>query len=99
MKEKLLPWENPNQDYRRTLIKRHSERRYRTLQMAKTLRIMLTKFKTLNIERYNSEIITKISFLEGNSDVLDDEDFSEAKKFVSKMKRNLTKAEKEKEQK
>lgn len=99
MKEKLLPWENPNPDYRRTLIKRHSVRRYRTLQLAKTLRIMLTKFKTLNIEHYNSEIITQISFLEGNSDVLDDEDFSEAKKFVSKMKRNLTKAEKEKEQK
>nr|CAD7429863.1 unnamed protein product [Timema monikensis] len=32
MTQKLHPWENPEQDYARTLAKRRSERRYRSLQ-------------------------------------------------------------------
>ena len=44
MTQKLHPWENPEQDYARTLAKRRSERRYRSLQLVKTLKILLTEF-------------------------------------------------------
>ena len=43
MTQKLHPWENPEQDYARTLAKRRSERRYRSLQLVKTLKILLTE--------------------------------------------------------
>ena len=72
MTQTPYPWENPQQDYKVTLAKRRSERRYRSLQLAKTLEILLTKFK-----KY-----------------IDDGDFSSAKKFVAKMKRELKKLEK-----
>lgn len=45
MTQTPYPWENPQQDYKVTLAKRRSERRYRSLQLAKTLEILLTKFK------------------------------------------------------
>lgn len=56
MTQKLHPWENPEQDYARTLAKRRSERRYRSLQLVKTLKILLTEFKstmrTILTQRY-----------------------------------------------
>jgi hypothetical protein len=94
MNDKRLPWENPNQNYKLTLVKRRSERRYRTLQLAKTLRIQLTAFKRLGVATFNSEILLKISELEGNADCLDDAEFSDIKKLVNRMKRELTKLEK-----
>ncbi|MDR0298710.1 MAG: hypothetical protein LBI13_01275 [Streptococcaceae bacterium] len=94
MKDKRLSWENPNQNYKLTLVKRRSERRYRTLQLAKTLRVQLMAFKRLGVATFNSEILLKISELEGNADYQDDAEFSDAKKFVNRMKRELTKLEK-----
>ncbi len=52
MTQKLHPWENPEQDYARTLAKRRSERRYRSLQLVKTLKILLTEFKKLRCEQF-----------------------------------------------
>lgn len=77
-----------------TLAKRRSERRYRSLQLAKTLEILLTKFKKYNVNKFNSEILDWIEELRNNAEYIDDEDFSSAKKFVSKMKRELKKLEK-----
>jgi len=91
MKEKLLPWENPDQNYHRTLAKRRSERRYRALQLAKTLRIMLTRFKTLGIADYQSEILEMIDNLEKDAGYLDDEEFGEAKKMVTRFQKLLDK--------
>ncbi|WP_282675117.1 hypothetical protein [Lactococcus lactis] len=71
MTQKLHPWENPEQDYARTLAKRRSERRYRSLQLVKTLKILLTEFKKYDVNNFNS-----------------------AKKFVSRMQRELKKLEK-----
>ena len=95
MKNKLLPWENPDQNYHRSLAKRQSERRYRVLQLAKTLRLMLTRFKILGVEDFNSEIVGKIDSLEKDAGYLDDEEFQEAKKYVTKLKRQLEKLENE----
>jgi len=94
MAQILHPWENPEQDYAQILAKRRSERRYRSLQLAKTLKILLTKFKSLNVEKFNSEILQWIENLESNAEYIDDEDFSSAKKFVSGMQRELKKLEK-----
>ena len=77
-----------------TLAKRRSERRYRSLQLAKTLEILLTKFKKYNVNKFNSEILDWIEELRNNAEYIDDEDFSSAKKFVAKMKRELKKLEK-----
>ena len=49
MTQTPYPWENPQQDYKVTLAKRRSERRYRSLQLAKALEILLTKFKKYNL--------------------------------------------------
>lgn len=54
MTQKLHPWENPEQDYARTLAKRRSERCYRSLQLVKTLKILLTEFK-----KYDVNILTQ----------------------------------------
>ncbi|MFC4651713.1 hypothetical protein ACFO26_02190 [Lactococcus nasutitermitis] len=91
MSEHRLPWENPQQNYNITLAKRRSERRYRTLQLAKTLRVLLTDFKSLKVEKFNAEIVNQIEQLEKNADFIDEEEFSAAKKYVSKMKRELGK--------
>lgn len=64
MAQILHSWENPEQDYAQILAKRRSERRYRSLQLAKTLKILLTKFKSLNVEKFNSEILQWIENLE-----------------------------------
>lgn len=94
MTQTPYPWKNPQQDYKVTLAKRRSERRYRSLQLAKTLEILLTKFKKYNVNKFNSEILDWIEELRNNAEYIDDEDFSSAKKFVAKMKRELKKLEK-----
>ena len=62
MTQKLHPWENPEQDYARTLAKRRSERRYRSLQLVKTLKILLTEFKKYDVNNFNSEILSSVSY-------------------------------------
>ena len=94
MNDKHLPWENPEQDYKKTLAKRRSERRYRSIQLAKTLRVSLTRFKNLSVAEFNSEILNWIDVLEKDAEYLEDTEFAEAKKFVTKMKRQLTNLEK-----
>lgn len=94
MTQKLHPWENPEQDYARTLPKRRSERRYRSLQLVKTLKILLTEFKKYDVNNFNSEILSWIDLLEDAVEYVDDEDFKSAKKFVSRMQRELKKLEK-----
>lgn len=94
MTQKLHPWENPEQDYPRTLAKRRSERRYRSLQLVKTLKILLTEFKKYDVNNFNSEILSWIDLLEDAVEYVDDEDFKSAKKFVSRMQRELKKLEK-----
>lgn len=94
MTQKLHPWENPEQDYARTLVKRRSERRYRSLQLVKTLKILLTEFKKYDVNNFNSEILSWIDLLEDAVEYVDDEDFKSAKKFVSRMQRELKKLEK-----
>ncbi len=94
MTQKLHPWENPEQDYARTLAKRRSERRYRSLQLVKTLKILLTEFKKYDVNNFNSEILSWIDLLEDAVEYVDDEDFKSAKKFVSRMQRELKKLEK-----
>lgn len=94
MTQTPYPWENPQQDYKVTLAKRRSERRYRSLQLAKTLEILLTKFKKYNVNIFNSEILDWIEELRNSAEYIDDGDFSSAKKFVAKMKRELKKLEK-----
>lgn len=94
MTQKLHPWENPEQDYERTLAKRRSERRYRSLQLVKTLKILLTEFKKYDVNNFNSEILSWIDLLEDAVEYVDDEDFKSAKKFVSRMQRELKKLEK-----
>ncbi|WP_054639683.1 hypothetical protein [Lactococcus fujiensis] len=79
MTEKQFPWENPEQNYNRTLAKRRSERRYRTRQLAKTLRVSLSRLKALGIRDYNSEIVERIETLERDADFIDDIDFFVAK--------------------
>lgn len=88
------PWENPQQDYKMTLAKRRSERRYRSIQLEKTLKILLTEFKKYDVNKFNSEILDWIEELRNNAEFIDAEDFSSAKKFVAKMKRELKKLEK-----
>ena len=58
MTQTPYPWENPQQDYKVTLAKRRSERRYRSLQLAKTLEILLTKFKKYNVNKFNSVLVS-----------------------------------------
>ncbi|MBU5242048.1 hypothetical protein [Lactococcus lactis] len=94
MTQKLHPWENPEQDYARNLAKRRSERRYRSLQLVKTLKILLTEFKKYDVNNFNSEILSWIDLLEDAVEYVDDEDFKSAKKFVSRMQRELKKLEK-----
>ena len=94
MTQKLHRWENPEQDYARTLAKRRSERRYRSLQLVKTLKILLTEFKKYDVNNFNSEILSWIDLLEDAVEYVDDEDFKSAKKFVSRMQRELKKLEK-----
>ena len=88
------PWENPQQDYKMTLAKRRSERRYRSIQLEKTLKILLREFKKYDVNKFNSEILDWIEELRNNAEFIDAEDFSSAKKFVAKMKRELKKLEK-----
>ncbi|MDD0124237.1 hypothetical protein PSZ46_23520, partial [Shigella flexneri] len=57
--------------------KRRSERRYRSLQLAKTLEILLTKFKKYNVNIFNSEILDWIEELRNNAEYIDDGDFSQ----------------------
>jgi len=90
MAERHSPWENPQQDYKLILAKRRSERRYRSLQLAKTLKILLTKFKKLGVDNRNAEMLDWIDQLENDAEYLDDEDFAAAKKFVSRMQKELT---------
>ncbi|KST94766.1 hypothetical protein [Lactococcus lactis] len=94
MTQKLHPWENPEQDYAQILAKRRSERRYRSLQLVKTLKILLTEFKKYDVNNFNSEILSWIDLLEDAVEYVDDEDFKSAKKFVSRMQRELKKLEK-----
>lgn len=94
MTQKLHPWENLEQDYAQTLAKRRSERRYRSLQLVKTLKILLTEFKKYDVNNFNSEILSWIDLLEDAVEYVDDEDFKSAKKFVSRMQRELKKLEK-----
>ncbi|WP_276869973.1 hypothetical protein [Lactococcus taiwanensis] len=94
MVEQHSPWENPQQDYKLILAKRRLERRYRSLQLAKTLKILLTKFKKLGVDNRNAEILGWVDQLENDAEYLDDEDFAAAKKFVSRMQKELTKLEK-----
>lgn len=90
--DKHLPWENPNQDYRKTLIKRRSERLYRVLQLAKTLRVSLTRLKALGVDDYNIEILNWISQMEdGSAGDFDDEDFAQAKRFTNQIVKLLEK--------
>ncbi len=97
MTEQHLPWENPEQNYRKTLIQRRSERRYRVLQLSKTLRVSLTRLKQLEIDRYNSEILTWIEQMEdGSAGDFDDEDFAQAKKFTKSILKKIEKLENEK---
>ncbi len=94
MTQTPYPWENPQQDYKVTLAKRRSERRYRSLQLVKTLKILLTEFKKYDVNNFNSEILSWIDLLEDAVEYVDDEDFKSAKKFVSRMQRELKKLEK-----
>lgn len=97
MTEQHLPWENPEQNYRKTLIQRRSERRYRVLQLSKTLRVSLTRLKQLEIDRYNSEILTWIEQMEdGSAGDFDDEEFAQAKKFTKSILKKIEKLENEK---
>lgn len=91
MTQTPYPWENPQQDYKVTLAKRRSERRYRSLQLAKTLEILLTKFKKYNVNIFNSEILDWIEELRNNAEYIDDGDFSSAKKICCE---NETRTEK-----
>ncbi|MCL2112458.1 MAG: hypothetical protein FWH31_00760 [Streptococcaceae bacterium] len=94
MTEQHLPWENPNQDYKRTLMKRRSERRYRVLQLTKTLRVSLTRLKLLGIDEYNVEILTWIEQMEdGSAADFDDEEFTKAKRFTKRIVKLLEKIE------
>ncbi|MGL5449411.1 MAG: hypothetical protein ACRDBN_03605 [Lactococcus cremoris] len=70
MTQTPYPWENPQQDYKVTLAKRRSERRYRSLQLAKTLKILLTEFKKYDVNKFNSEILDWIEELRNNADIL-----------------------------
>jgi hypothetical protein len=98
MTEQHLPWENPEQNYRKTLIQRRSERRYRVLQLSKTLRVSLTRLKQLEIDRYNAEILTWIEQMEdGSAGDFDDEDFAQAKKFTKSILKKIEKLENEKD--
>ena len=100
MPDKNLPWENPDQNYKKTLIKRRGERRYRVLQLAKTLRFSLTRFKRLEIDDYNAEILEWIGQMEdGSAGDFDDVDFSDAKKFTNKIVKMLDKLELERSKK
>ncbi|WP_260314574.1 hypothetical protein [Lactococcus lactis] len=76
------------------MAKRRSERRYRSLQLVKTLKILLTEFKKYDANNFNSEILSWIDLLEDAVEYVDDEDFKSAKKFVSRMQRELKKLEK-----
>ncbi|MGV8958686.1 hypothetical protein [Lactococcus lactis] len=76
------------------MAKRRSERRYRSLQLVKTLKILLTEFKKYDVNNFNSEILSWIDLLEDAVEYVDDEDFKSAKKFVSRMQRELKKLEK-----
>ncbi|MCG6978902.1 hypothetical protein K9859_09600, partial [Lactococcus lactis] len=65
-----------------------------SLQLVKTLKILLTEFKKYDVNNFNSEILSWIDLLEDAVEYVDDEDFKSAKKFVSRMQRELKKLEK-----
>ena len=59
-----------------------------------SLKILLTEFKKYDVNNFNSEILSWIDLLEDAVEYVDDEDFKSAKKFVSRMQRELKKLEK-----
>ena len=59
MTQKLHAWENPEQDYARTLAKRRSERCYRSLQLVKTLKILLTDILKILVSKTDDSVSKK----------------------------------------
>ncbi|MDR0299194.1 MAG: hypothetical protein LBI13_03820 [Streptococcaceae bacterium] len=88
--KKNLLWEiDKSQNYEETLKRRRSERRYRALQLVKTLKILSTKELSMPFK----EIHDWIEKLEIDSEYLTDEDFSAAKKYVTKLQKEYEKSQ------